>query len=38
MSTAMKTTTITAPSNMAGEEFCQMVAAQLANPPTAWDW
>ncbi|HOI68453.1 MAG TPA: hypothetical protein PLJ69_08745 [Methanothrix sp.] len=23
---------------MTGEEFCQFVAAHLANPPTAWRW
>jgi len=27
-----------APCFMTGVEFCQMVAAHLSNPPTAWDW
>ena len=27
-----------APAFRDGEEFCAMVAAHLANPPTAWKW
>ena len=27
-----------APWPMTGEEFCETVAARLANPPKAWDW
>jgi hypothetical protein len=27
-----------APWPMTGEEFCQFVAAHLADPPTAWRW
>jgi hypothetical protein len=27
-----------APNFMTSEEFCQIVAAHLSNPPTAWDW
>jgi len=30
--------TFPAPAFMTGEEFCEMVAAHLANPPKAWDW
>jgi len=30
--------TFPAPWPMTGEDFCEMVAAHLANPPKAWDW
>ena len=30
--------TFPAPWPMTGEDFCEMVAAHLANPPKPWDW